>query len=175
MHRGGCTVSLRNLGGFGRDQIRQGGGRGNGNDHLDELIGSTELFIYQTPNRKSKGFDALKLFLEANECEVLFTTTCRRNFATTRHSASHTSAASRSPHLSCAVPTRGPTAATSCTASSSHCTGRAASDQLLSSSRPYEFAPSASDPVPGRRGGRAKSTSTVARPPITVKAMKASW
>ena len=67
-------MSLRNLGGFGRDQLRQGGGRGNGNDHLDELIGATELFIYQTPNRRAKGFDALKLFLEANECEVLFTT-----------------------------------------------------------------------------------------------------
>ena len=67
-------MSLRNLGGFGRDQLRQGGGRGNGNDHLDELVGATELFIYQTPNRRAKGFDALKLFLEANECELLFTT-----------------------------------------------------------------------------------------------------
>ena len=69
-------MSLRNFGGFGRDQIRQGGGRGNGNDHLDELIGATELstIVYQTPNRRAKGFDALKLFLEANECEVLFTT-----------------------------------------------------------------------------------------------------
>ena len=67
-------MSLRNLGGFGRDQLRQGGGRGNGNDHFDELVGATELFIYQTPNRRAKGFDALKLFLEANECELLFTT-----------------------------------------------------------------------------------------------------
>ena len=67
-------MSLRDLGGFGRDQLRQGGGRGNGNDHFDELVGATELFIYQTPNRRAKGFDALKLFLEANECELLFTT-----------------------------------------------------------------------------------------------------
>ena len=57
-------MSLRNLGGFGRDQIRQGGGRGNGNDHLDELIGSTELFIYQTPNRRAKGLMRLSCFLK---------------------------------------------------------------------------------------------------------------
>ena len=40
------------LGKFGinRRQIRQGGGRGSGNDHVDELFGCTELFIYQTPN-----------------------------------------------------------------------------------------------------------------------------
>ena len=60
--------------GFGRDQLRQGGGRGNGNDHLDELIGATELFVYQTPNKKTKGFESLKLFLEASECELVFTT-----------------------------------------------------------------------------------------------------
>ena len=65
-------MSLRNFG-FGRDQLRQGGGRGNGNDHFDELVGATELFIYQTPNRRAKGFDSLKLYLEANECELIFT------------------------------------------------------------------------------------------------------
>ncbi|MDA1128328.1 MAG: hypothetical protein O2913_06490 [Chloroflexi bacterium] len=59
--------------GFGRDQLRQGGGRGNGNDHLDELIGATELFVYQTPNKKTKGFESLKLFLEASGCELIFT------------------------------------------------------------------------------------------------------
>ena len=55
--------------GFTRSQLRQGGGRGNGNDHLDELIGSTELVIYQTPNKKPKGFESLKAFLAASECE----------------------------------------------------------------------------------------------------------
>jgi hypothetical protein len=40
---------------FGRDQLRQGGGRGNGNDHFDELVGATELLIYQTPNKRPKG------------------------------------------------------------------------------------------------------------------------
>ena len=59
--------------GFTRKQLRQGGGRGNGNDHLDEMIGATELFVYQTPNKKPKGFEALKLFLEAAECELNFT------------------------------------------------------------------------------------------------------
>ena len=58
--------SLTNAG-FNREQLRQGGGRGNGNDHLDELIGATELFVYQTPNKKPKGFEALKLFLLASE------------------------------------------------------------------------------------------------------------
>ena len=52
-------MSLRNMDlggqGIGRGQLRQGGGRGNGNDHLEELLGSTELYIYQTPNRKVRG------------------------------------------------------------------------------------------------------------------------
>ena len=64
--------SLTNSG-FTRQQLRQGGGRGNGNDHLDELIGATELFVYQTPNKKPKGFESLKLFLAASECELIFT------------------------------------------------------------------------------------------------------
>ena len=59
--------------GFTRAQLRQGGGRGNGNDHSDELIGATELFVYQTPNMKPKGFESLKLFLEASGCELIFT------------------------------------------------------------------------------------------------------
>ncbi len=58
---------------FGRDQIRQGGGRGNGNDHFDEMVGATELFVYQTPNKRAKGFETLKLYLEASECELRFT------------------------------------------------------------------------------------------------------
>ncbi|MDA0264789.1 MAG: hypothetical protein O3A93_11305 [Chloroflexi bacterium] len=66
--RGSLTGS-----GITRAQLRQGGGRGNGNDHLDELVGATELFVYQTPNTKPKGFDSLKLFLEASECELIFT------------------------------------------------------------------------------------------------------
>ncbi|MCY3597488.1 MAG: hypothetical protein OXG71_08665, partial [Rhodospirillales bacterium] len=59
--------------GIGRDQIRQGGGRGNGNDHFDELVGSTEFYVYQTPGRRVKGFDSLKLYAEAEGCELLYT------------------------------------------------------------------------------------------------------
>ena len=44
-------MSLQNHG-FSRREIRQGGGRGNGNEHVDELFGSTELYIYQTPNAR---------------------------------------------------------------------------------------------------------------------------
>ena len=64
-----------NLGdrGITRAQLRQGGGRGNGNDHLEEMIGATELFVYQTPNKKTKGFESLKLFLAASECELIST------------------------------------------------------------------------------------------------------
>ena len=59
--------------GIGREQLRQGGGRGNGNDHFDELVGSTEFYVYQTPGRRVKGFDSLKLYAEAEGCELLYT------------------------------------------------------------------------------------------------------
>ena len=59
--------------GIGRDQLRQGGGRGNGNDHLRELLGSTEFYIYQTPNRRVKGYEGLKMFIEAEGCVLIFT------------------------------------------------------------------------------------------------------
>ena len=65
-------MDLRNAG-FSRRQLRQGGGRGTGNDHVQELLGATELYIYQTPNIKPKGYTLLKTFLEANECEIIFT------------------------------------------------------------------------------------------------------
>ena len=59
--------------GFTRQQIRQGGGRGTGNDHVEDLYGCTELFVYQTPNKKVTGFESLKMFIESEECEVIFT------------------------------------------------------------------------------------------------------
>jgi hypothetical protein len=59
--------------GFNRRQLRQGGGRGTGNDHLDEIVGATEFFIYQPQNSQAKGFPSLKLFLESQECEIIFT------------------------------------------------------------------------------------------------------
>ena len=71
----GTRVINRNLGdyGYNRRDLRQGGGRGNGNDHIDELIGSTELYIYQTPNRPVNGYEGLRLYIESEGCEVIFT------------------------------------------------------------------------------------------------------
>ena len=65
-------MSLGNFG-FNRRQIRQGGGRGTGSDHVEEMFGATELYIYQTPNSRPKGYQTLKIYLEAQECEVIFT------------------------------------------------------------------------------------------------------
>ena len=59
--------------GYTRRQLRQGGGRGNGNDHLDELLGATEFYIYQPPNSRAKGFPGMKSFVEAEGCDVDFT------------------------------------------------------------------------------------------------------
>ena len=64
-------MSLSNFG-INRRQIRQGGGRGTGSDHVEELIGATELYIYQTPNNRPKGYQTLKTYLAAQECEVIF-------------------------------------------------------------------------------------------------------
>ena len=66
-------MSLSNFG-MNRRQLRQGGGRGTGNDHVEELMGATELYIYQTPNVRPKGYAGLKMYLEAQECEVIYTT-----------------------------------------------------------------------------------------------------
>ena len=65
-------MSLRDHG-FGRRNLRQGGGRGTGDDHVDSLYGSTELFIYQTPNTTPKGYETFKAFLEAQDCEIINT------------------------------------------------------------------------------------------------------
>ena len=59
--------------GYTRRALRQGGGRGTGADHVDEILGCTEFYIYQPPNSRVKGFPSLKVFLEAQECEVIFT------------------------------------------------------------------------------------------------------
>lgn len=58
---------------IGRRQLRQGGGRGNGNDHIEDLYGCTELYVYQPPNKRVTGYESLKLFLESEGCEALFT------------------------------------------------------------------------------------------------------
>ena len=58
---------------FTRNQIRQGGGRGSGNDHVDELYGSSELYVYRPPGSRMKGVDGLKLFTDSESCEMIFT------------------------------------------------------------------------------------------------------
>ena len=65
-------MSLRDHG-FGRKSLREGGGRGTGDDHVDGLFGSIELSIYQTPNTRPKGFETLKTFVESQDCELVFT------------------------------------------------------------------------------------------------------
>ncbi len=59
--------------GFGRKKLRQGGGRGTGDDHVDSLYGSIEMSIYQTPNTRLKGYESFKAFVEARDCEIIFT------------------------------------------------------------------------------------------------------
>ena len=40
---------------------------------MDEVLGCTELYIYQTPNTRPKGYSGLKTYLEAQGCEIIFT------------------------------------------------------------------------------------------------------
>ena len=54
-----------------RRQVRQGGGRGTGEDHVDGMYGCTELFVYLTPNTRPKGYESLKSYLESQDCEVV--------------------------------------------------------------------------------------------------------
>ena len=65
-------MSLGNHG-ISRRNLRQGGGRGTGEDHVDGMFGSTELYIYQAPNTKRKGFEALKTYLDAQGCDITLT------------------------------------------------------------------------------------------------------
>ena len=65
-------MELRNYG-IGKRELRQGSGRGSGNDHFEDLIGSTEFYIYQPGGLRPKGFDSFKAFLEVQGCEAVFT------------------------------------------------------------------------------------------------------
>jgi hypothetical protein len=66
-------MDLRNYG-IRRRDLREGSGRGSGNDHFEDLIGSTEFYIYQPPDQQPRGYESFKLYLEAQGCEVIFTT-----------------------------------------------------------------------------------------------------
>ncbi len=56
--------------GFTRREIREGAG-GGASEHFEDLIGSSEFSIYRHPNSKIRGYEALKLFLTSQGCEVL--------------------------------------------------------------------------------------------------------
>lgn len=62
--------------GFTRRDLRGGAGSGEGvaGEHFDEMIGSTELNIYRHPNRKIKGYEALRQQLDSQGCEVVHVT-----------------------------------------------------------------------------------------------------
>ena len=53
-----------------RRELRQGSGTDVENEHFDEVLGSSEFYIYVTPNKKAKGYDALKQYVESVGCEA---------------------------------------------------------------------------------------------------------
>ena len=65
-------MSIRDYG-FTRREIREGSGAGEriASEHFDEMVGSTEFYMYRHPNRKIKGYDALRAQLESGGCEVM--------------------------------------------------------------------------------------------------------
>ena len=46
-------------------------GEGVASEHFEEMTGSSEFYLYRHPNRKIKGYEALKLYLESAGCEVI--------------------------------------------------------------------------------------------------------
>lgn len=67
------SMSMRNHG-FTRRELRGGSGSGAGiaSEHFHEMVGSTEFYIYRHPNRKIKGYGALKSYLDSEGCEVAY-------------------------------------------------------------------------------------------------------
>ncbi|MQF68736.1 hypothetical protein FIM12_00145 [SAR202 cluster bacterium AD-804-J14_MRT_500m] len=55
-----------------RANLRLGSGIGSGMDHIHEILGCTEFEIYIAPNKRVKGYEALKDFLEAQGCDVIY-------------------------------------------------------------------------------------------------------
>ncbi len=56
--------------GLTRRELRQGSGTFVASEHFDEVLGSSEFYIYMTPNKKPKGLDGLKNSLDAEGCET---------------------------------------------------------------------------------------------------------
>ena len=53
-----------------RRELRQGGGRGTGDDHVHEVVGSSEFEIFIPPNRRVKGYAELKAAVEHHGCAI---------------------------------------------------------------------------------------------------------
>ena len=68
-------MEMKNCG-FTRKDLRGGAGAGQdiASEHFDEMIGSTELYIYRHPNRKIRGYEALQQYLDSQGCEVVHAT-----------------------------------------------------------------------------------------------------
>ncbi len=58
--------------GITRRDLRQGSGTDVEVEHYDEVLGSSEFYIYVAPNKRPKGYEALKKQLEAEGCDVVF-------------------------------------------------------------------------------------------------------
>jgi hypothetical protein len=56
--------------GANRKTLRQGSGTDVEEAHYDEVLGSSEFYIYITPNKKPKGYLELKKSLESIGCKV---------------------------------------------------------------------------------------------------------
>ena len=66
-------MNMRNHG-FTRRDIRGGSGTGENiaSEHFEEMIGTTELYIYRHLSKKIKGYEPLKAYLESHGCEVMY-------------------------------------------------------------------------------------------------------
>ena len=58
--------------GMNRSRLREGSGKGNeiADEHFHEVAGSRDFYIYVTPNRKAKGYEALRDWLRQTGCVV---------------------------------------------------------------------------------------------------------
>jgi hypothetical protein len=63
-------MGLRDYG-IGKRELRQGSGLGGGSDHVDEIFGCTEFYLYKTLKKNIKGLGNLILYLESQGCEVI--------------------------------------------------------------------------------------------------------
>jgi len=57
--------------GLSRRQLREGSRVFVEPEHYDEVLGSSEFFVYVTPNKNTRGFESLKSYLQSLNCEVV--------------------------------------------------------------------------------------------------------